>query len=78
MRNRAERRHNNWKKAIRKKKIDTNLHGDEYPWYKHLHQYSKNKIYCSCSSCTAKYNRHDKHTKKTKLYMYEEIKLYAS
>ena len=52
--NRAKRRKNDWKKAIRKKKL---IHfysiGD---WYKHLHQYSKGKIHCSCPLCAAKTN----------------------
>lgn len=54
----SERRHNNWKKAIRKRRIDrekdgTNNHKD---WYDNLHQYSKNKIHCSCPMCSAKTN----------------------
>lgn len=51
MRNRAEKRHNDWKKAIRKKKI-INAYGWDY--YDNLHQYSKNKIHCSCPLCRAK------------------------
>ena len=51
MRNRAEKRHNDWKKAIRKKKI-INAYGWDY--YDNLHQYSKNKIHCSCPLCSAK------------------------
>ena len=51
MRNRAEKRHNDWKKAIRKKKI-INAYGWDY--YDNLHQYSKNKIHCSCPMCSAK------------------------
>ena len=53
--NRAKRRKNDWKKAIRKKKL---IHfysiGD---WYKHLHQYSKGKIHCSCSLCKPKVSK---------------------
>ena len=48
MRNTAEKRHNDWKKAIRKKKI-INAYGWDY--YDNLHQYSKNKIHCSCPLC---------------------------
>ena len=51
MRNRAEKRHNDWRKAIRKKKI-INAYGWDY--YDNLHQYSKNKIHCSCPMCRAK------------------------
>jgi len=48
MRKTAEKRHNDWKKAIRKRKI-INAHGIDY--YDNLHQYSKNKIHCSCHVC---------------------------
>jgi len=51
MRKTAEKRHNDWKKAIRKRKI-INAHGIDY--YDNLHQYSKNKIHCSCPFCRAK------------------------
>ena len=51
MRNLAEKRHNDWKKAIRKKKI-INAYGWDY--YDNLHQYSKNKIHCSCPLCASK------------------------
>ena len=58
MRTRAERRKNDFNKAIRKKNIVDDLHG-YLPEYDNLHQYSKNKIHCSCPSCsvkTGKYN----------------------
>ena len=51
MRTHAEKRHNDWKKAIRKKKI-INEYGFDY--YDNLHQYSKNKIHCSCPLCASK------------------------
>lgn len=52
----AEKRHNDWWKAIRKRNLDRELdnspnHSD---WYNNLHQYSKNKIHCSCPLCAAK------------------------
>ena len=53
MRETAEKRHNDWKKAIRKKKI-INAYGWDY--YDNLHQYSKNKIHCSCPMCSQKTN----------------------
>ena len=53
MRNLAEKRHNDWTKAIRKKKI-INAYGWDY--YDNLHQYSKNKIHCSCPMCSRKTN----------------------
>ena len=50
----AERRHNDWTKAIRKMKICRDNYGWQY--YDNLHQYSKNKIHCSCPMCSAKTN----------------------
>ena len=58
MRTTAEKRHNDWKKAIRKKKI-INAYGWDY--YDNLHQYSKNKIHCSCPMCSAKTNNKNRH-----------------
>lgn len=55
MRTRAERRHNDWTKAIRKKHISDQYCGD-WPWYSDLHRYSKNKIHCSCGMC-ARYRK---------------------
>ena len=52
MRTKAERRKNDFKKAIRKKNIVESFYG--YTWYNNLHQYSKNKIHCSCPMCSAK------------------------
>ena len=46
---RAERRHNDIKKALRKRKLSHEIY--DIDWYKHLHQYSKNKIHCSCNLC---------------------------
>lgn len=50
----AERRHNDYKKAKRKQDICIHEYGWEY--YDNLHQYSKNKIHCSCPACSAKTN----------------------
>ena len=49
MKTRAERRKNDYNKAIRKKNIAEHNHGSS--WYDNLHQYSKNKIHCSCPLC---------------------------
>lgn len=46
---RSERRHNDFRKALRKKAI----HPD---WYDNLHQFSKNKVHCSCCMCREKTN----------------------
>ena len=61
IRTRALRRTNDKNKAIRKKKLSdswTPLYLDEngniYHYYNNLHQYSKNKIHCSCPMCRKK------------------------
>lgn len=56
MRNEAEKRHNDWRKAIRKRNIVRDIYGWDEGWYDNLHQYSKNKIHCSCPMCSAKTN----------------------
>ena len=59
-RTRAERRHNDFKKAIRKRKLAKEVYWadpmnpEKWEWYDNLHQYSKNKIHCSCSHCSSK------------------------
>lgn len=43
------------RKAKRKKRIcDYYYWNREYPYYDNLHQYSKNKIHCSCPICSPK------------------------
>ena len=54
MRTREKRRKLNWSKARRKKEIAEQIYGFE--WYDNLHQYSKNKIHCSCWMCRSKTN----------------------
>ena len=69
MRTRAWRRYKNYTKAKRKRKIDLVSHWwpanyanlfnyamreSRIGWYDNLHQYSKNKIHCSCPMCSAK------------------------
>ena len=54
MRDLALKRHNDWKKAVRKKSICEHAYG--WQFYDNLHQYSKNKIHCSCPRCAAKTN----------------------
>ena len=51
MRTTAEKRHNDWKKAIRKSNIVKRVYRWNEGWYDNLHQYSKNKIHCSCPLC---------------------------
>lgn len=58
MRTRAERRHLDKKKALRKRWIVRNAYYTySFDYYDNLHQYSKNKIHCSCPSCSLKTNR---------------------
>ena len=52
IKDRGERRKIDFLHAIRKKKIDRQYPlGEEYPMYNNLHQYSKNKVHCSCPLC---------------------------
>ena len=45
-----------WRHAIRKRRIAREVYPDDPGWeyYPNLHQFSKNKIYCSCPMCSAK------------------------
>ena len=42
----------NWTKAIRKRNLIREISGSDF--YSNLHQYSKNKIHCSCPLCRGK------------------------
>lgn len=56
----GKRRKIDYKKAKRKAKIDIARSCDGLPLYDNLHQYSKNKIHCSCRLCRGKdyFGRH--------------------
>ena len=42
-------------KALRKQRIDKETSAGRWsPYYNNLHQYSKNKIHCSCPMCSSK------------------------
>lgn len=56
---RAETRHQCWRHAIRKQRLVRAL--QRFDWYDNLHQYSKNKIHCSCPLCRAKTRNKGKH-----------------
>lgn len=62
MRPTAEKRHNDYVKALRKRRIDRETAPKEWghDWYDNLHQYSKNKIHCSCPMCSRKTNNKGK------------------
>lgn len=57
---RGDRRKIDYKKARRKARIDLARSYDGLPLYDNLHQYSKNKIHCSCRLCRGKdyFGRH--------------------
>lgn len=55
----AENRRISIIKALRKRRIDHDIYNydyrdHDYGFYSNLHQYSKNKIHCSCPMCSAK------------------------
>lgn len=50
----ARRRDLMWRKARHKQRLDHKLSWNGYYFYNNLHQYSKNKIHCSCSMCSEK------------------------
>lgn len=53
-----------FKKAIRKKKLsETHSWNIDFPYYNNLHEYSKNKIHCSCPMCSAKTRNKGRRTK---------------
>ena len=56
----GNRRKIDYKKAKRKARIDLARSCDGLPLYDNLHQYSKNKIHCSCRLCRGKdyFGRH--------------------
>ena len=55
-RTRAYNRDVSKRKALRKKRLAEEVYynGKEWPYYNNLHQYSKNKIHCSCPICSPK------------------------
>ncbi len=62
MRTSAERRKNDYNKALRKKDIAEHIYG--FARYDNVHQYSKNKIHCSCPLCAAKTDMNSKSSMK--------------
>ena len=65
-RSRAYNRNVSRRKALRKKRISDNFwtHASNYPYYDNLHQYSKNKIHCSCPMCSQKTKNKGKRARK--------------
>lgn len=54
MRDRGWRRKKDFSKAKRKMEINKTYYSNNILLYNNLHQYSKNKIHCSCPLCSAK------------------------
>lgn len=56
MESRALNRYKSYVKAKRKQQLAKEIYydGANRPYYDNLHQYSKNKIHCSCPVCSAK------------------------
>jgi hypothetical protein len=51
----GENRRRSIVKALRKRRIDNDIYGRySVSYYDNLHQYSKNKIHCSCPMCSSK------------------------
>ena len=55
-RSKAENRYNSYIKALRKQRIARDIYYGDVDYYDNLHQYSKNKIHCSCPLCSTKTN----------------------
>jgi hypothetical protein len=68
----GENRRKSILKALRKRRIDKDIytyHGRNYGYYDNLHQYSKNKIHCSCPMCSSKTNTKGRHFPRFKRFM---------
>ena len=67
-RSRAYNRDASIRKALHKRRIAKEVYpdGKEHPYYDNLHQYSKNKIHCSCPLCSAKTKNKGKHRRKAR------------
>ena len=63
-RSRAYNRDVSKRKALRKKRLAEEVYynGKVYPYYDNLHQYSKNKVHCSCPLCRLKSKDSPKHS----------------
>ena len=60
------------RKALRKRRIAREIysyHDHTCEYYDNLHQYSKNKIHCSCPSCSTKTRNKGKRRYKSGNYM---------
>lgn len=72
----AYRRDVSKRKAMRKRRIAKEVYhtwanavDGEWEWFDNLHQYSKNKIHCSCPACQTKTRNKGKRRNKAGNYM---------
>lgn len=64
MSSRAYNREITRRKALNRRRLARKIYPyDENDYYNNLHQYSKNKIHCSCPMCSAKTRNKGKHRK---------------
>lgn len=56
------------RKALRKRKMVRDFYGSNCEYYNNLHQYSKNKIHCSCMMCSSKTRNKGKRRSKSGNY----------
>jgi hypothetical protein len=68
--NRGDRRDINRRKAQHKKYISDHFWvcANNHPYYDNLHQYSKNKVHCSCPMCSPKSKNKGKRRQNRKNY----------
>ena len=55
------------RKALRKRRITKEVYcyfNHDWEYYDNLHQFSKNKIHCSCPACSTKTRNKDRRDKK--------------
>lgn len=70
---RATRRKTDKAKAKRKQRIASKIYNG-YPYYSNLHQYSKNKIHCSCWRCAFNFPTNKKSYTHSDLMRIEKLK----
>lgn len=72
---RGLRRKNDYVHALRKqRKSRDSMLFDSNPWYDNLHQYSKNKIHCSCDMCNRRKSSTDAGNNCVKHYSFTDQK----
>lgn len=67
-RSRMKRRKRDWEKAIARFHKDKHISNFGKPRYDNVHQYSKNKIHCSCLMCAFNGKKHGRVVFKTETY----------